>query len=70
MNGIDWEQLTSKPINEITLDDKITVLTSYVVQTEKRTRCLSWHSKVIWAVTIGTPTLIIFLGWLTLQVVG
>lgn len=35
-NGIDWEGLTGKPIDDITLDDKLTIMIGKLINIEKR----------------------------------
>ena len=76
MNGIDWEKRTSKPMEDITIDDKLTVIISVLDQIQvsikpvpdtcKTVERHKIYFKGLWVLVsmIGIPVLILVIGWI------
>lgn len=62
--GIDWEGLTGKAMEDITVDDKLTIIIGTLITIEKRTQCIPRHDKLIWAGCVLVPTLFGLFAWL------
>ncbi len=70
-NGINWEGLTGKPIAEITLDDKLTIMIGKLINIEKRTDCVPKH-ETYFKILTGVVSCVILpvLVWLIIKAIG
>ncbi len=66
-NGIDWEGLTGKPMEEITVDDKFTVMISKLINIEKCTKNNSFNNAVIKAMIVIFPIALSVGGWFIVE---
>ena len=75
-NGIDWEKRTGKPLEQITIDDKVTVVVSILDKIESGIKPLpdvckavekhGLYFKGIWALItlLGIPVILLIIKWL------